>query len=201
MWADQVSSNDEASAHRKSAVVTGFEIESAPPDAPTLVSEEPVPEVGTEEVAQDKLDKDVGAEGATGTEEAAVAAPVAFPASDAAEEAAEAPSGREAPTESAVPPVAFPSSDDAAPVAFPSADEAAPVAFPTAGGAAPLAFPTSPDTGSVRGSIAERAAPGVTFQESATPERTGTPDPEADGKRRRTLIRWGFDIVEREHGG
>ena len=94
MWADQVSTTDEASAHRKSAVVTGFDLENGQQDAPTLVSEEPVQLLGTEEVAQDKL-ADNEAEGAT--EE--TAAPVAFPASDAAEEA---PETAKAPTDSAV---------------------------------------------------------------------------------------------------
>ena len=38
---------------------------------------------------------------------------------------------------------------------------------------------------------------GVTFQEAATPERTGTPDPEADGKRRRTLSTQGIQRFAR----
>lgn len=195
MWADQISANDEASAHRKSTVVTGFDIESTPQDAPTLVSEEPA-QLGTEEVAQDKLaDNDVSA-----AEEPA-AAPVAFPTSDGAEDAPTTTEGASAGAEvgaGASAPVAFPSSDDAAPVTFPSADDAAPLAFPSTDSAAPIAFPGSPETGSVRGSIAERAAgPGVTFHESATPDRVGTPDPDADGKRRRTLSTQGIQRLAR----
>ena len=200
MWADQVSSTDEASAHRKSTVVTGFDIETAVQDAPTLVSEEPAL-LGTEEIAQDKL-ADNEARPLDAAEEITPATPVVFPTTDGADEAAvpaerpEAPSAEAGPDSSA--PVAFPSSDDSAPVAFPSADESAPVAFPTSGSAAPIAFPSSPENGSVRGSIAERiAGPGVTFQESATPERTGTPDVDADGKRRRTLSTQGIQRLAR----
>ncbi|KAH9929622.1 uncharacterized protein BXZ73DRAFT_47940 [Epithele typhae] len=185
MWADQISSNDDTSAHRKSAIVTGFEVEAPTQDTATMSEDQP-PQLGTEEVAHDKLDNDVVV---VESEEA-----VAFPT--AADNAEEVPLSA-APEPSAAP-VAFPSSDDAAPVAFPSsADEpAAPIAFPSSSGAAPLAFPTSPE--SVRGSIGERAqTPGVTFQAAATPERTGTPDPEADGKRRRTLSTQGIQRLAR----
>ena len=199
MWADQVSSNDEASTHRKSAVVSGFDVDGA---APTAEPEElnGTPRVGTEEVAEDALrDNDTLAAHAAEDKTAEIA-PVADRAEEVAvpaeREAAGAESAAEVP---AAAPVAFPSSEDAAPVAFPSADSAAPVAFPSSDSPVPIAFPASPETGSLReGSVAERAqSPGVTFQDTHTPERTGTPDPEADGKRRRTLSTQGIQRLAR----
>ena len=84
MWADQVSSNDDASAHRKSAVVTGFDVETTPQDG---LTETPgpvngAPQVGIEEVAQDTLADN---ETSTAPEEIVTdtqSAPVAFPGSD-----------------------------------------------------------------------------------------------------------------------
>ena len=201
MWADQISSTDEASAHRKSAVVTGFDLEGAPQAG---LTEEPedvngAPKLGTEEVAADTLlDNDTSAAPAT-EETLTEGAPVAFPSEQTAEEAAAPAEHDAASAEPAPAPVAFPSSEDAAPVAFPSADNATPVTFPSSGSPAPIAFPASPETASQReGSVAERVqTPGVTFQEAATPERTGTPDPEADGKRRRTLSTQGIQRLAR----
>ena len=210
MWADQVSSSDGASAHRKSAIVTGFEVEAAPEDGPTETRDETTdaPQLGTEEVAQDPFADSE----ATAVPEEVIAeesnAPVAFPASSDKELPAERsvtsaeqdPDVPQPPSASA--PVAFPSAEVSAPVAFPSdsADNAAaPVAFPSSSSSpAPLAFPTSVDTSSQReGSVAERG-PGVTFQDAQTPERTGTPDPEAtDGKRRRTLSTQGIQRLAR----
>ena len=199
MWADQVSSNDEASAHRKSAVVTGFDL-----DGPTEQDElNGTPQVGAEGVAEDAL-RDNEASLTHAAEKSTETAPVSFPVADGAEEAA-VPAEREgagaepAADAPAAAPVAFPSSEDAAPVAFPSADSPAPVAFPVSDSPAPIAFPGSPETGSVReGSVAERTqSPGVTFQDTQTPERTGTPDPEADGKRRRTLSTQGIQRLAR----
>ncbi|KAI0661121.1 hypothetical protein C8Q70DRAFT_932186 [Cubamyces menziesii] len=208
MWADQVSSTDEAmSAHRKSAVVAGFDVEPATEVEPAAVVDdlEVVAQVGTEEIAQEVLKEDEAA-AESALAEANASAPVAFPSSDDAEEAPVVPAEREAapePSSEATPgtsagPVAFPSSDDAAPVSFPSGD-AAPLAFPTTDSPGPIAFPGSSETASQReGSVAERAqSPGVTFQDTHTPSRTGTPDPEADGKRRRTLSTQGIQRLAR----
>ncbi len=206
MWADQVSSTDEAvSAHRKSAVVTGFDVEDVPAQDPVVIAEdlEAVPQVGTEEVAQDALaDGEPAVESAPEVVADEATAPVAFPSTDSAEDAVEAApesSAEPVPEASAAAPVAFPTSaNDTAPVSFPSSD-AAPLAFPTSDSPVPVAFPGSPDTASQReGSVAERAQnPGVTFQEAHTPSRTGTPDPEADGKRRRTLSTQGIQRLAR----
>ncbi|KAI0829891.1 hypothetical protein BC628DRAFT_1314647 [Trametes gibbosa] len=209
MWADQVSSTDETvSAHRKSAVVNGFDVEEATEMEPAVVAEglETVPQVGTEEIAQDALaDSETAAE-ATPEEvipSETTTTPVAFPSTDSAEEVVEAapePSAGPVPDTTPAAPVAFPSSDDTAPVSFPSSD-AAPLAFPTSDSPAPISFPGSPETGSQReGSVAERAqnpAPGVTFQDTQTPSRTGTPDPETDGRRRRTLSTQGIQRLAR----
>ncbi|KAI0743423.1 hypothetical protein C8Q80DRAFT_1107266 [Daedaleopsis nitida] len=201
MWADQISSNDEASAHRKSAVVTGFDVDST---APTVTADESTstPQVVTDEVAPESV-RDNESSAPQVAEEKPTEG-VAFPGTDAAGEAA-VPAERKvenaepATESSAATPVAFPSSEEVAPVVFPSADSAAPLAFPTADSPAPIAFPGSPDSGSVReGSVVERVqSPGVTFQEAQTPERTGTPDPEADGKRRRTLSTQGIQRLAR----
>ncbi|KAI0780187.1 hypothetical protein C8Q74DRAFT_1263689 [Fomes fomentarius] len=198
MWADQVSSTDEASAHRKSALVNGFDLDGAvPTGGQDELNGAPV---GTEEIAQDVLREDKA--NAVATEEKPTeSAP--FPVADGAEatvpaehEGAGAEPAADAP---AAAPVAFPSSEDVAPVSFPSADSPAPVAFPVSDIPAPIAFPGSPETGSLReGSVAERAqTPGVTFRDTQTPERSGTPDPETDGKRRRTLSTQGIQRLAR----
>ena len=204
MWADQVSSSDGGSAHRKSAVVTGFDVEMAPQDGPTETRDEAAgtPQLGTEEVAQDPFaDNEASAAPKEAIAEV-LSAPVAFPASSDKELPAEPQAtNAEEVLVSASAPVAFPSAEASAPVAFPSdsADStAAPVAFPSSTSSpAPLAFPTSPEISSQReGSVAERG-PGVTFQDAQTPERTSTPDPEADGKRRRTLSTQGIQRLAR----
>jgi hypothetical protein len=64
--------------------------------------------------------------------------------------------------------------------------KASPVAFPTSD-SAPVAFPgsTSDETASQKASSVTQA-PGITFaKEVGTPERTGTPDPESETKRKR----------------
>lgn len=104
---------------------------------------------------------------------------------------------------------AFTSAESSRPVAFPSARTAeiaspslrsASIAVPdshvTVEPAASVAFPASPETASQTGS--ERAqTPGVTFQNTDNPSHTGTPDPEAEGKRRRTLSTQGIQRFAR----
>ncbi|KAH9025671.1 hypothetical protein EDB84DRAFT_1504117 [Lactarius hengduanensis] len=81
-------------------------------------------------------------------------------------------------------------------IAFPSSNEAAasdavpskvnPVAFPTSD-SAPIAFPgTSSDEAASQKAPSTAQTPGITFApEVGTPERTGSPDPDAEPKRKR----------------
>ncbi len=81
-------------------------------------------------------------------------------------------------------------------MAFPSSNEAAvsdavpskvnPVAFPTSD-SAPIAFPgTSSDEAASQKTPSTAQTPGITFApEVGTPERTGSPDPDAEPKRKR----------------
>jgi hypothetical protein len=81
---------------------------------------------------------------------------------------------------------------DETPIAFPSTNEAAvidavPVTFPTTD-FAPITFPgTSSDNEAASQKAPSTAqTPGITFApEVGTPERTGTPDPDAEPKRKR----------------
>jgi hypothetical protein len=72
---------------------------------------------------------------------------------------------------------------DDTPVAFPKAN---PVAFPTSD-SEPVAFPGSTsDEAASQKDPSVTQTPGITFaQEVGTPERTGTPDPESETKRKR----------------
>ena len=213
MWADQVSSSDAASSHKKEPV-TGYSVgqdEDADTKAETEGATEETPVVAQEPAAE---------EAPAVTEEAAPApfpvteeatpAPVSFPTT---EEAA----APEAPEADKAAPVSFPTSEEtAAPVAFPSEDAPVtpPVAFPTSESGTPFAFPSSespvPAPVSFPGggeetasqntpSLADRAGtPGVTFQNVPTPPRTGTPDMnQDDGKRRRTLSTQGIQRLAR----
>ena len=69
--------------------------------------------------------------------------------------------------------------DDAAP------SKANPVAFPTSV-SAPVAFPTSTSDETASNAPSASQTPGITFAQGVpTPERTGTPDPESETKRKR----------------
>lgn len=94
------------------------------------------------------------------------------------------------PSEETAPAVMFPT-EAPAPVAFPSEDSPAPTAT-----AAPVAFPASPETASQAGSEPVQT-PGVTFQDTDGPSRTGTPDPDTEQKRRRTLSTQGIQRFAR----
>ncbi|KAH9168239.1 hypothetical protein EDB89DRAFT_1992643 [Lactarius sanguifluus] len=81
--------------------------------------------------------------------------------------------------------IAFPSSNEAAASdAVPS--KVTPVAFPTSD-SAPIAFPgTSSDEAASQKAPSTAQTPGITFApEVGTPERTGSPDPDAEPKRKR----------------
>jgi len=92
--------------------------------------------------------------------------------------------------------VAFPGSEEA--IRSSPEDSAPAVTFPSSDSAVPITFPGSPDSGSVEPSLSERvASPGVTFEDSQTPSRTGTPDVEAEGRRKRTLSTQGIQRLAR----
>jgi len=221
MWADQVSASDTASSHKKD-LVTGYSLDQD--DEPEVKTEVDTAEdggavepeataatelldVGDVQVPTEQLtespqmvvddvqptetsEEPPAVEDARPTELEAV--PVAFPTSN--ETPITFPSG-DGPGA-----VAFPTSDDAAPVEPSESDSATPVAFPASDSPAPIAFPDSKDTASEHSpSLAERAQspPAVTFQHLATPPRSGTPDPEQDGKRRRTLSTQGIQRLAR----
>jgi len=214
MWADQVSSSDAASSHKKD-LVTGYSVHqddepASNNDVPDVVVPEAaaapeVPAAVASESLTDSpqvMDVDVPAgESADEPEVAAQpeneAAPVAFPTSD--ETPVAFPSSSDGPEEE----VTFPSSEVAAPepaVEFPASDGATPPVA-ASDGTAPIAFPGAKDTASERApSVAERSQqspPAVTFQNLATPPRSGTPDLEQDGKRRRTLSTQGIQRLAR----
>jgi hypothetical protein len=85
-------------------------------------------------------------------------------------------------------PVAFPSSSEVGgvPASDTAPPKAEPVAFPTSD-SAPVAFPGSgSDETASQKAPSTTQTPGITFaQEVGTPERTGTPDPESETKRKR----------------
>jgi hypothetical protein len=63
--------------------------------------------------------------------------------------------------------------------------QANPVAFPTSD-SGPVAFPGTSDEAASQKAPSVTQAPGITFaREVGTPERTGTPDPESETKRKR----------------
>ncbi|KAF8267679.1 hypothetical protein EI94DRAFT_1729904 [Lactarius quietus] len=81
--------------------------------------------------------------------------------------------------------IAFPSSSEPA-VSDAAPSKVTPVAFPTSD-SAPIAFPgTSSDEAASQKAPSTAQAPGITFApEVGTPERTGSPDPDAEPKRKR----------------
>jgi ATP-binding cassette subfamily B (MDR/TAP) protein 6 len=72
------------------------------------------------------------------------------------------------------------------PVSDAAPSKANPVAFPTSD-SAPIAFPTSTsDESASQKAPSTTQTPGITFAQGvSTPERTGTPDPESETKRKR----------------
>ncbi|TCD69265.1 hypothetical protein EIP91_008200 [Steccherinum ochraceum] len=208
MWADQVSSSDTASSHKKEPV-TGYSVGQ---DDVSVVKTETegvadVNPVVAEEAAAETHEAQTEADTPGPVVDEATITPVSFPTSEdpAPAEALEGdatapvtfPSAEEAPA-----PVAFPSEDAPVtpPVAFPATESGTPFAFPTAESAAPVTFPGSDEAASQHApSLADRGgSPGVTFQNAPTPPRTGTPDmSQDDGKRRRTLSTQGIQRLAR----
>ncbi|KAK7692857.1 hypothetical protein QCA50_004492 [Cerrena zonata] len=190
MWADQVSSSDGASSHKKD--ITGY----------SMNEEHTKTEQDTAEFAPlENAQVTTGAAESTDADGQQAEEITIEPTAEVSEAAPNAPAEE---TESAAP-VAFPSSDSGPEIAtatvFP-ASTSTPISFPVSDSPrpAPIAFPGSvDDTASQHApSLADRAtSPGVTFQNVATPPRTGTPDVEQDGKRRRTLSTQGMQRLAR----
>jgi hypothetical protein len=83
-------------------------------------------------------------------------------------------------------PAAFPSSDLGGPVNDTAPSKANPVAFPTSD-SVPVAFPSgTSDESASQKAPSTTQTPGITFAQGvSTPERTGTPDPDTETKRKR----------------
>lgn len=179
MWADQVSAIEDGTSSLKKGSIVGYNIG---------------------EEAQAQPEQILTAEALVATPEAQTSA---LPAEEPVAETEATPSGQVEEVEEvpapATAPIAFPSSDPEdeattaqdASVSFPVADSPSPAA-------AAFAFPGS-DTSSQPGtpSIGGTQSPGVTFQNAPTPARSGTPDVDADGKRRRTLSTQGIQRLAR----
>ncbi|EMD37782.1 hypothetical protein CERSUDRAFT_136601 [Gelatoporia subvermispora B] len=216
MWADQVQgSEDGVSSHKKE--VTGYSVDTDPstkvePDAENAAAvaelvntleEAPTAPVDTSAPAGEDLVQIEDA-ATVGAEPVETAAPEE--SAEATAEVSPVPAGAEdiidpttdGPGAAQSPPITIPT----AAVTFPgseqpirsSPDDAAPaVAFPSSDGPAPITFPGSLDSGSANPSISERiGSPGVTFQDSHSPSRTGTPEVDTDGRRKRTLSTQGI---------
>lgn len=183
MWADQISASEDPAISIQSAKpeLSGY---SAGPSAST--EDVVAPPMDTEEVVYD-IPPETQAEG--DLQEGVVAAEE--PTESQSLEFSEEPEPIVSPESEAEPPVAFPSSESATvqPLAFPSSEEAAeetvsPPDIQSEPESPVVAFPVSDD-----GPSTPQSAPlipaGVTFGETNTPSRTGTPDPDAEPKRKR----------------
>ncbi|CAL1707785.1 unnamed protein product [Somion occarium] len=204
MWADQISSSDAASSHKKD--ISGYAVDHDEEHA--TKTEQDTTDFAPSVAAQVTTAAET-AEGADQQVQATESAPTA-PESTHGELTAEASEGAhivrsEAASTSSVSaaPVAFPASSihGPEPERFPTS-ASAPISFPTSDSprGTPIAFPGSEGDASSQHtpSLAERAqTPGVTFQNVATPPRTGTPDVDQDGKRRRTLSTQGMQRLAR----
>ena len=112
----------------------------------------------------------------------------------------------ETPAPQAESPVSFPTSESPTHIAFPTAESteafpaldhaSSPVAFPSSDSTAPVAFPASDASLENTPSLAAQS-PGVTFSDAPSPARSGTPDVDSDGKRRRTLSTQGIQRLAR----
>ncbi|KAH9945694.1 hypothetical protein B0H21DRAFT_892116 [Amylocystis lapponica] len=217
MWAAQIAGTEDAASSHHKEFVSGYSVGADEPNGKVEFD-------GAQEVA--RIVEDVNVEDVAPSDSQAVGAQIAdvlvaepedtiesapteetsAPPATIPSESGEAGEGAAPVAFPSSPAVAFPSSDDPAsvaatdsqaPVTFPSPEAAAPVTFP---GSGPVAFPGSDESASQAASVEHAQSPGtpgVTFQETQTPERTGTPDPESEGKRRRTLSTQGIQRMAR----
>ncbi|KAI0915776.1 hypothetical protein AcW1_003720 [Taiwanofungus camphoratus] len=224
MWAAQIQGTEDAASshsHQKEHI-SGYSVEEPSLKVEADSAQEELPVV-VDTVAQDVSTLDahevVAAELSQAEEnaaaeivqeqvveeaptEVAAGAAVAFPSSDP--ETASAPTEIEPGIEDSVAVISDPSSA----VAFPSSDGQAtpdanggtPVAFPAADSPGPIAFPGSSDDLASQHGVSTPQTPqtaGVTFQDTQTPPRAGTPNPETEGKRKRTLSTQGIQRLAR----
>ncbi|KAL0072824.1 ATP-binding cassette-type vacuolar membrane transporter Hmt1 [Marasmius tenuissimus] len=162
MWADQVSSaEDHATSIHSKPEVSGYHVGSASVDESHKADREPsvlepTNAHGDVPASSDGTDPSQPAEKDAQQGDTSTPAVVAFPASEP-EEVQDGPSAKESTSHEEEAPTesAAPSSP---PITFPSSD---------------VATPASPPP------------PGVTFETTATPPRSGTPDPDSEPKRKR----------------
>ena len=205
MWANQITSADDvapAVAETKEEVA-GYSVEQAEPVAEPEAAEE------AQAVVAEQLVDTPEAQPA----ELPTTGDVYVPASAPEEEAVDTPAVEQEVLAQAPPisaPIAFPSSEleTPSPVAFPTtastealhaSDHAhAPVSFPSSDKTAPIpmAFPTHGASQENIPSVGTQS-PGVTFSDAPSPARSGTPDLDHDGKRRRTLSTQGIQRLAR----
>lgn len=175
MWSDQVSATEDPSPsiEEPKQELSGYSVgPSEPSEEPVVVEDraeiepsdlpsEPTVEVPSEPALP--VDPILSSEREDDISKEAVISdttPITFPTSDPVEEEVE-------PT-AASPVVASPTSETAAPLAFPTSEDEEPSPAP-----APEPLQSPPPT------------PGVTFDPTTSPARTGTPDPDAEPKRKR----------------
>jgi len=178
MWADQIS----AAGGLKEAV-SGYQIDNAIPIADEPVTED-IDAAPTQDIAEPLAEaSEAPVDGTAPAQDTVLGGtrPQATLSPDGS--AAAAVAG----TQVDDTPVAFPSSHaGGAPASDAAHPKANPVAFPTSD-SGPVAFPgsTSSEAASQKDPSVTQT-PGITFApEVGTPERTGTPDPETETKRKR----------------
>lgn len=210
MWADQISSTEDGASTKKNTVA-GYTVDDEEPTTKVeteaeeqILVQEPL--VETPEVQPTEIPSDGEAHVPAPVVEEEVPSQVIFPVAEPVVEASapaqdtpvtfpssDLPVPVSFPTTE--PAVTFPSSDnDQEPVSFPSSDNnQGPVTFPSSDSAAPVAIPASSENTPSMGT----QSPGVTFQDTSSPARSGTPDLDHDGKRRRTLSTQGIQRLAR----
>jgi hypothetical protein len=185
MWADQITAAGGLPVDGgPREPVSGYQMDDAIPSsdkpvtadidaAPTQDTAEPqteAPEAPTEDTApaQDTVLEQTGAQDLLSPDRSAAAAVAGTEVDDAATTTNRSSNLGGGPVSDAAP-------SKANPVAFPTSDST-PIAFPTS---------TSDETASQKAPSTTQT-PGITFAQGvSTPERTGTPDPESETKRKR----------------